>query len=304
MVNVPDSNGTTPFHNFCKIALRLNQADLILASLLEHGADITRALPDGQSPVDLFLSAATENGNFDANLEKLLEATASHIEKSEIIVPSGFLTEPLIWALEHGRYELSELLIDAGADVSQRLADQSKTSPLLKRLSDILNDAIVDGDYDICEILIEAGLRTDTGHDGCYGCTPLITSLQMEDDDIAHMLVRNSVVTGEMCAEAKYPGYTPIHLASRDESFLDSLELLLSEPSSEGDLHLSSPVHPLHFATTRSNAAGLRCLLEHLFECLRTTLFRATRQTSCTRIRHLGSRRHQHFRAKITSRSL
>lgn len=123
--------------------------------------------------------------------------------------------------------------------------------------------AILDGDYDICEILIETGLRTDTGHDGCYGCTPLITSLQMEDDDIAHMLIRNSVVTGEMCAEAKYPGFTSIHLASQDESFLDSLELLLSEPSSEGDLHLSSPVHPLHFATARSNAAGLRCILEH-----------------------------------------
>jgi ankyrin len=149
-----------------------------------------------------------------------------------------------------------------------------------------LSNAIAQGDLELCKSLVNAGISIDQPLNNCYGCTPVLWALGLEHSAIARYFIEEGASTnGQVCSCIKlgqltYKGYTAVHLASRRESQVDLLRLLLAKDIEAGSPAFRGPVSPIHIAIACNNNTALKVLLEHA----QNTILRSETQRADTDI--------------------
>ena len=116
---------------------------------------------------------------------------------------------------------------------------------------------------ELCERLVENGQDLEFGFTFCLGCTPLLYSLIMDQSEIAKFLVSHGAsITGQTCRDQPTQGYTPLHFAACDGN-LGLLKCLLDKGALE--LHMRSPVHPIHLATANGHTKCVEMILDQYY---------------------------------------
>ena len=120
--------------------------------------------------------------------------------------------------------------------------------------------------------ILESMQSPDQDYRSPCGCTPVIVSLDMQRPDITLLLLESGMSTsGIACSREKSPGWSAIHLASRDSSAIDVLKVLLVQESTT-EMHLDYTVHPIHVAVDSRNHEALGLLLDHYLGPLESSL--------------------------------
>lgn len=157
-------------------------------------------------------------------------------------------------------------------------------------LSESLEFAIGNGDFDLCRSLVDAGANVRQPFRDCKGCSPVLLALLRNQGQIARYLVDEGATTlGEICnhlvpTNPETPsllGYTAVHLVCRkDPSGL--LPLLLAEDRKAGFPAFLAPVSPLHVAVACGNHGTVNVLFEQ-----ESNLHQGIQTTSETKISQL-----------------
>jgi ankyrin repeat protein len=122
----------------------------------------------------------------------------------------------LVLAVNFGRTEIYNILIDAGADVN------IKTTGLMTLLHHV---AISEGDYkDITELLIAKGLDVNA-KTTVIDLTPLHAAAGIGNINVAEVLIKNGA---DLEAKAHDVHYTPLHVAARNDKKA-AAELLIAK---------------------------------------------------------------------------
>ena len=190
--NAENRYGVTPLSLAC-----INGNGAMIALLLEAGADSSKALPGGETP----LMTAARTGKIDA-VQALLARGVDVNAK----VPQGGQTA-LMWAAAEGHTAVVEALLTAGADF--RVALDSGFTPLLF--------AVRAGHTEIARALLKAGVDVNEATQPTKsvakgprrGTSALMVAIENGHFELAALLLDLGANPGDMRS-----GYTPLHILS------------------------------------------------------------------------------------------
>jgi len=141
-----------------------------------------------------------------------------------------------------------------------------------KALREELDDAILRGDVEACENLLQQGCSLNESSLECDGCPPLLIALNDEDDyghcDVIEWLLDNGASTSAVqCPRHASPDWGPQsipELAARNRKLNPILSSLLSSYLEEGNTWLDQGISPVFAAADGGNTEGLKIILEHV----------------------------------------
>ncbi|KAI9351550.1 ankyrin repeat-containing domain protein [Zopfochytrium polystomum] len=223
----------------------------VVTALLDAGADVYAADPDGLSP--LHMAAATTNPTFPdgracADVLRLLLARGADPNKTR----NGKVGTPLMGACVYGDTASVEALLDAGADVNAALPP-NRESPLLH--------ACMAGKPDIVRVLLARGANAraeSTGKNGWQKVTPLHGAAEGGNRDVVKLLLAAPGGGVDIDAVTTAP-FTPLTLAIQLGNFDCALELL--DAGASVDL-----LHPIFSAIYRGGEGGALPVVEALVD--------------------------------------
>lgn len=201
----------------------------VVKLLLDGGADPNSLNDDGQTA----LHAAAEYGHQD--LVKLLLKAGTDAG----IGDSAFGKKAIHYAAMHGRTQLVEFFLQTSFDVNTR--DSHDRTPL--------HDAVKEGRYDICRLLLERGADINAGTASTWGVTPLRCATK---ESIVGLLIEYGAVVSDpdhihYVAQVNRPG--SISLLLKVGGVLEGRD--------------SRKRTPLHRAAEYQSVEALCVLLEH-----------------------------------------
>ncbi|KAI9328895.1 ankyrin repeat-containing domain protein [Zopfochytrium polystomum] len=223
----------------------------VVTALLDAGADVYAADPDGLSP--LHVAAATTNPTFPdgracADVLRLLLARGADPNKTR----NGKVGTPLMMACITGDEATVETLLDAGADVN--------AAPPPNRESALLV-ACMAGKPDITRLLLARGANPraeSTGKNGWQKVTPLHGAAEGGNRDVVKLLLAAPGGGVDIDAVTTAP-FTPLTLAIQLGNFDCALELL--DAGASVDL-----LHPIFCAVARGGDGGVLPVVEALVD--------------------------------------
>ncbi|MDE0166732.1 MAG: ankyrin repeat domain-containing protein [Bryobacterales bacterium] len=233
-INERDENGAGYLHHAA-----INDDGPVVRWLLQNGADPNQPDHDGRRP----LHEAAESKSI-VSVALLLENGASpHVHEKHLE------QTPLHRAALFGSSEVSERLIEAGADPNAR--DSNGDTPLHLALSDLTNEK---SQLPVINRLLEGGADPDLA-DRQLGRTPLNLAAVYGKLETADRLLEAGAHTH--CPDKD--GYSALHVASRCSAALT--ERLLKAGASP-HTHSHSGRTPLHEAASFSSTRSVERLLE------------------------------------------
>jgi ankyrin repeat protein len=247
-VNIRDVNNETPL----LLALRAYSPESALI-LLEHGADASAENNDGQAPLHILSESDIEDGGDILNLVLLLLELGAAMNSRDVDKDT-----PLHLAILRNRLELSEILLEHGADAR---AENNNGQTPLHILSE--SDNIKDGGdiFNLVPLLLKHGAAMNSRDK--YGNTPLHLAIIRNRLELTEILLEHGADAG---AENNN-GQTPLHILPESDitdwgNILNLVLLLLKRGAEVNSLNKKGKT-PLHGAIQHSRFKLAEILLEH-----------------------------------------
>lgn len=114
----------------------------------------------------------------------------------------------------------------------------------------------------MCKRIVQQGVNLEAGYQDCYGCTPLLYSLRLQQPAIAEYLVLEGAAPGGIiCHNFNPEGHSVFHIATKF-NYLELLRILLERHPNQY-LHLTDAIHPFHVTIFYYATKCISLLISH-----------------------------------------